>query len=87
MTPVYNSALESLCRDSHRLRLFRNAFFKKALPVEECLEKAPELAGKVLFQCLELVGRYDSQLDGATKLVFQCLDGARIEAVILRIAS
>ncbi|MCC7300673.1 MAG: radical SAM protein, partial [Verrucomicrobia bacterium] len=42
---------------------------------------------KVLFQCLELVGRYDSQLDGATKLVFQCLDGARIEAVILRIAS
>jgi len=32
--------------------------------------------------------RHDSKTDGATKLVFQCLeDGAKVEAVILRIAS
>ena len=87
MTSVYDSTLKTLCRDPHRLRLFSNAFFKKALPLEECLEKAPELTGKLIFQCLEIVERRDSQRDGATKLVFQCLDGARIEAVILRIAS
>jgi 23S rRNA (adenine2503-C2)-methyltransferase len=87
MTSVYDSTLETLCRDPHRLKLFRNAFFKKVLPLEECLEKAPELAGRLCFQTLELVERRDSERDGATKLVFQCLDGARIEAVILRIAS
>jgi 23S rRNA (adenine2503-C2)-methyltransferase len=51
------------------------------------LEKAPELSGKLVFQTLELLERHDSKIDGATKLVFQCVDGARIEAVILRIAS
>jgi 23S rRNA (adenine2503-C2)-methyltransferase len=87
MTSVYDSTLETLCRDPHRLKLFRNAFFKKALPLKECLEKAPELAGKLCFQTLELFERRDSQRDGATKLIFQCLDGAHIEAVILRIAT
>ncbi|MEI8206212.1 MAG: 23S rRNA (adenine(2503)-C(2))-methyltransferase RlmN [Kiritimatiellales bacterium] len=87
MTSVYDSTLETLCRDPHRLKLFRNAFFKKALPLEECLGKASELTGKLNFQSLEIIERRDSQRDGATKLVFQCLDGARIEAVILRIAS
>ncbi len=80
-------SLEALCRDSYRLKLFRNAFFKKALPPEECLEKVPELAGKLNFQSLEILERHDSQRDGATKLVLKCADGARIEAVILRIAS
>jgi len=88
MYSVYNSqALETLCRDAHRRRLFCNAFFKKGLPLEECLEKAPELAGTLRFQCLEAVGRHDSKTDGATKLVFQTDDGHRIETVILRIAT
>ncbi len=95
MTSVYDSTLETLCRDPHRLKLFRNAFFKKALPLEECLEKAPELAGKLCFQALELSERHDSQRDGATKLVFRAkpalreLEGQnhKVEAVILRIAS
>jgi 23S rRNA (adenine2503-C2)-methyltransferase len=87
MTSVYDSTLETLCRDPHRLKLFRNAFFKKALPLKECLGNDPELAGRLCFQTLELFERRDSQRDGATKLVFQCLDGARIEAVILRIAT
>jgi len=70
MISVYDSAIEEVCRDSHRLRLFRNSFFKKALPLEECLKKAPELAGKISFQTLEIIERHDSKIDGATKLVF-----------------
>lgn len=88
MNSVYDiQALETLCRDPHRLKLFRNAFFKKALPFGECLAKAPELAGKITFQILELLERHDSQRDGATKLVFRTEDERKIEAVILRIAS
>ena len=106
MTSVYDRTIDVFFRDPHRLKLFRNAFFKKALPLETCLENAPELSGRLTFQTLEVIERHDSQRDGATKLVFhpsvaseasqmcgndqrerQCLDGARIEAVILRIAS
>ena len=88
MNSVYDiQALENLCRDPYRRKLFCNDFFKKALPLEECLEKAPELAGKLSFQTLELLERHDSKIDGATKLVFQALEGHRVEAVILRIAS
>jgi 23S rRNA (adenine2503-C2)-methyltransferase len=84
MNSVYDiQALETLCREPHRLKLFRTAFFKKALPLEECLEKAPELTGKLSFpfefpqggQSLEMVERHDSKTDGATKLVFSCLGG------------
>lgn len=88
MNSVYDiRALESLCRDSHRLKLFCNAFIKKALPFEACIEKAPELAGKLEFQSLEIIECRDSQRDGATKMVFQTADRHKIEAVILRIAS
>jgi 23S rRNA (adenine2503-C2)-methyltransferase len=84
MNSIYDSnALEALCREPHRLKLFRNAFFKKALPLEDCLEKAPELTGKLSFpfefpqggQSLEIVERHDSKTDGATKMVFSCLGG------------
>jgi 23S rRNA (adenine2503-C2)-methyltransferase len=88
MNSIYDrNALEALCREPHRRKLFCNAFFKKVLPVEECLEKAPELAGKLSFQCLELLERHDSQRDGATKMVLRAADGHKIEAVILRIAT
>lgn len=88
MNSVYDiRALETHCREPHRRKLFCNAFFKKALPLEECLEKAPELAGKLSFQALELLERRDSQRDGATKIVLQTADGHKVEAVILRIAS
>lgn len=88
MESVYDSqALEALCRDSHRRKLFGNAFFKTALPLETCLEKAPQLAGQLDFQSLEIMERRDSQRDGATKLVFQTQDRHRVESVILRIAS
>jgi 23S rRNA (adenine2503-C2)-methyltransferase len=95
MISVYDSAIETPCRDPDRLRTFRNAFFKKALPLDECLGKTPELAGQASFQTLELLECLDSKTDGATKLVFRAkpalreLEGQthKIEAVILRIAS
>jgi 23S rRNA (adenine2503-C2)-methyltransferase len=88
MNSVYDiQALETLCRDPHRLKLFRNAYFKKALPLDECLEKVSELVGKITFQTLEIIERHDSQRDGATKLVFRTEDDRKIEAVVLRIAS
>lgn len=76
MKSVYDiQALETLCRDPHRRKLFCNAFFKKALPLDACLEKAPELSGKLTVQTLKRLERRDSQRDGATKLVFSCLGG------------
>ena len=88
MNTVYNTQLlETLCRDAHRAKRFRNAFFKSGLPLKECLEHAPELEGKLLFESLELIERYDSKIDGATKLVFKTEDNHRIESVVLRITS
>lgn len=87
MTSVYDNAIEQVCRDSYRLRTFRNDFFKKALPLDICLQNVPELAENVRFQTLDLIERHDSKIDGASKLIFQTEDNHRIEAVILRIAS
>lgn len=94
MNSVYDiQALEAACRDPHRRKQFCNAFFKKGLPLDACRDIAPEFfsgekkltgAGSA---CLEIMERHDSKIDGATKLVFQTLEGHRIEAVILRIAS
>ncbi len=88
MKSIYNiQALGTLCRDAHQRKLFLNAFCKKALPLESCLKKAPELIGKLVFQTLEIIDRHDSKIDGATKLVFRTQEGHRVESVILRIAS
>ena len=88
MTSVYDTqVLETLCRDPYRLRKFRNAFFKKALPLEECLALVPELDDQVCFEDLEIVERHDSATDGATKLLLQAKDDHRIESVILRIGT
>ena len=104
MKSVYDiQALEKLIRDPYQRRKFLNAYIKKALPPEECPEPASgffqalekRAAGiSPAFQCLELLERHDSKNDGATKLVFQCLENkkgagsaCRVEAVILRIAS
>ncbi len=88
MNSVYNlHHLETLCRDAYSRKRFCNAWFKKGFPAAACLELVPEyrlLAAPVL----QIAERHDSKTDGATKLVFHCvLDGAKIEAVILRISS
>lgn len=79
--------------DLHPLRRFRNALLKKGVSLPGALLEIPEerrnlFEKNIELQVLDVVERHDSKQDGATKLVFQCReDGARIEAVILRIAS
>lgn len=97
MLSVYDSdQLDVFCRKNgiydHALKRFRNAFFKKALPVEECLATLTE-AGRAAFAehvgltQLTLAERHDSSLDGASKLIFVTAQQERVEAVILRIGS
>jgi 23S rRNA (adenine2503-C2)-methyltransferase len=88
MNSVYDiQSLERICRDPYPRRQFCNAYFKKALPVEDCLKIVPAYDA-LAFQAVDLAERHDSKTDGATKLLFSCRsDGARVEAVIMRIAS
>ena len=76
---------------SHVRRL-RNAFYKKHQPPQEALRQIPEpkraaFGAEVAFHALTLRSRHDSQLDGASKLLFGTASGQLIETVILRIAS
>jgi 23S rRNA (adenine2503-C2)-methyltransferase len=78
--------------DEAALKRFRVAFFKKALPVEECLATLPAghraaFRAAVSLPGLALVTRLDSGRDGASKLSLRTADGALIETVILRVAS
>ncbi len=73
----------------HRMKLFLNALFKKAMDREGALAVLPgnaqkDFARSVAFQSLELFERHDSKLDGASKLVFQTVDNHLIESVLLR---
>lgn len=73
----------------HRMKLFRNALFKNALTWNEAIGTLPEGARgafneAVQFEELKLVGRQDSAIDGASKLVFKTEDGYQIESVVLR---
>ncbi len=76
----------------HRLKLFRTALFKNALSWNEALEALPENARHdfshtLKFKSLKLAERHDSEIDGASKLVFQTSDHHLIESVILRPAT
>ena len=76
----------------HRIKLFRTALFKNALGWDEVLETLPENARHdfsvtLEFESLELAGRHDSEIDGASKLVFKTTDGHLIESVVLRPAT
>lgn len=82
LNPYDIQTLEKEIRDLYQRKRFCNAFFKKALPPEDC----PAPAFKI-FPTLEIIERHDSKIDGATKLVFKTQDDHRVEAVILRIAS
>ncbi|HMP77749.1 MAG TPA: 23S rRNA (adenine(2503)-C(2))-methyltransferase RlmN [Kiritimatiellia bacterium] len=97
MTSVYElDALEAACR---RLRLseaaakrFRIGWFKKGRSPDDCLaafdpESRKRFTVQVRLHALEVAQRHDSSRDGATKLLFRAEDGARVEAVILRVAS
>ncbi|MBN2704296.1 MAG: 23S rRNA (adenine(2503)-C(2))-methyltransferase RlmN [Pontiellaceae bacterium] len=73
----------------HAMKKFRNALFKKALNWDDALALLPEAAHadfkeQVQFECLELVERHDSAIDGASKLIFRTADDHLIESVVLR---
>jgi len=74
------------------LRHLRNSFYKKHRTSQEALGQLPEVQraafdSEVAFHALKLHGRHDSQLDGASKLLFRTTNGQVIESVILRIAT
>jgi 23S rRNA (adenine2503-C2)-methyltransferase len=90
------SAIEDLARrhkiDAYRLRQLRNAFYKKRQATAAAIGELPEsaraaFAREVEFHALELVSRHDSQVDGATKLIFRTSPGLLLETVILRMTS
>ncbi len=91
MTDLFdNAATESLRLDlrlSHEvIRGLRNRLLKRFLPDVAVLTDVPE-SRRLKLHCLELSQRYDSQIDGATKLLFRTEAGMQIETVILRIAT
>lgn len=91
-----HAAVDALIRrlriDPYHLRRLRSAFYRKQQPVEKALtiltpEQASAVQEAVDFHPLKLQRRVDSQIDGASKLLFQTHDGHLIETVILRIAT
>lgn len=73
----------------HCMKLFRNALFKKSMSWTDALAKLPDEARmdfrrNIDFECLDLVERHDSEIDGASKIIFRTHDGHLIESVVLR---
>jgi 23S rRNA (adenine2503-C2)-methyltransferase len=73
----------------HRMKLFRNVLFKKSGSWDDAVGVLPEEA-RADFRSsmepgvLELAERHDSEIDGASKLIFRTHDGHLIESVVLR---
>ncbi len=88
---IYNTAeVERLQRElriePQRLRRLRTALFKHFDSDEKALAEFAERE-HVALHPLTLDSRHDSQIDGATKLLFRTATGMLIESVILRIAT
>jgi 23S rRNA (adenine2503-C2)-methyltransferase len=71
------------------VRRMRTVFLKKSQGVAAALAELPadvrdEFARRVEFHSLSVESRFDSELDGATKLVLRTPAGYLIESVILR---
>lgn len=90
------AAVAELCRarriDPHRFKRLRNFFYKQCQGSERALAELPEanreaLRQEVEFHPLELAGRHDSVLDGASKLVFRNRVGLLLESIILRLTT
>ena len=82
--------MEALRRDRRLdpqvFRKLRNDLLKKFESDEAVLEKYP-VAEAIELHSLKLYQRMDSEIDGATKLLFETESGMLIESVILRIAT
>jgi 23S rRNA (adenine2503-C2)-methyltransferase len=91
---IYDSAAIEKLRaelrlEPQRVRRLRTLLLKKSLGVEAALAELPdevreEFGRRVAFHSLTVDSRFDSELDGATKLVLRTEAGYLIEAVILR---
>lgn len=97
MIPFYDlEAVDAFCRseriDPQYVRKARTAYFKKSLGEEAALEQIPDekrdaFAEAISFHVLGDVKRFDSTIDGATKLVSHTRKGFAIESVLLRPAT
>ena len=90
------SAVDAYCRQTfinpHRLQRLRNKLYKQqqdiACGLEQLsLDEAERLSATCRFDQIELIERHDSQLDGASKLVFRTAANMLLESVVLRICS
>jgi 23S rRNA (adenine2503-C2)-methyltransferase len=75
--------------EPRRLRALRTAYFKKFRGVDAALAELPEnvreeFARRVEFHPLRIEHAFDSEIDGATKLVLKTPAGLLIESVIMR---
>ncbi len=73
----------------HRMKLFRNALFKHADAWDAALAALPQEARvdfsrSIEFECLDMIERHESEVDGASKLIFQTPDKHLVESVVLR---
>jgi 23S rRNA (adenine2503-C2)-methyltransferase len=78
--------------DPIHLTRLRRAFYKNSLGRDAALATLPDavrarIAQDVRFHHLKLVACHDSQIDGASKLLFRTEDNLQIETVILRVRS
>ena len=83
---------KSLRLEPGDVRKLRTAFFKHSLLPEKALESIPPekrdaFAKQVRLSVLRLDQRFDSSVDGATRLIFRTPAGLAIESVILRAAT
>jgi 23S rRNA (adenine2503-C2)-methyltransferase len=88
-SPAIDRLRAELKFEPRRLRALRTAYFKKFRGVEESRAELPEnvreeFANRVEFHSLNLDQAFDSEVDGATKLVFRTAAGMLIESVLMR---
>lgn len=72
--------------DPDRIRSFRNRLLKRFLSDEKAIGDLPD-GDQLQLHSLTLHSDFDSEIDGATKLLFRNDAGLLLETVILRIAS
>ncbi len=88
-TAAVDALRSELAIDPHLMHRVRTVMFKKFAGRTAALEQLPpaaraRFAEQVEFHPLTLETRLDSELDGATKLVFSTGRDKRIESVLLR---
>ncbi len=77
---------KTLRLDPQQIRVLRNKLLKRFLADEIALSEFPA-ADQIHCHTLNVFRRCDSEIDGASKLLFQTSAGMLIESVILRIAT